>query len=317
MRCEARPLISVLMPIYNVEKFLADALLSILNQSYENIELIIVDDCSTDTSYDIARRLTENRHNVKIARNEKNLKIAATLNIALAMSRGKYIARMDGDDISEPDRLERYFSKLESDPELGIVGSSVISIDEEGREVGRTVFFEDFNLIKKTLKYRTPCAHIWLARREVYDTLAAYRDMPGAEDYDFLLRAISSGFKISNIEDYYGYKVRLFRAGNTLNSLGLRQKLLHRYIYRLYQERISGKHDSFTAENLAQSVKVGKFENYIFNVSSMWLNKSIKHKANGAMLRSALYAVASCISPHQLIYLLGRVALKLKVRASV
>lgn len=309
-----KPLISVLMPVYNVRDYVLDALNSILTQTYERIELIIIDDHSNDGTYEIIKKLTAGNKNVKLIRNQKNLKIAMSLNEGLKLATGSYIARMDGDDISDHERLEKYLREIEENPNIDLIGSSVISIDESGAEIGRAEFYEDFKLIKKTLKYRTPCAHIWLAKRQVYDALGGYRSIPGAEDYDFLLRAISYGFRISNLEKYYGYKVRIFRNGNTLSHIGLKQRLMHRYIYELYLERLSGKPDSLSPESLAQATRVGEFENFLFKISSAFLKKSIQHKASGAIFQSTLYAIASCISPHQASYLVDRMVLKFKVQ---
>ena len=313
-KLQSNPLISVLIPTFNVSKYIADAINSILDQTYENFEIIIIDDHSTDETYEILQDFEKAHRNIILHRNSSNLKIAVTLNNALALASGEYIIRMDGDDISEPERLERYLQAIMSNPDLDILGSSVVSIDESGRELGRTIFYEDFNLIKRTLKYRSPCAHIWIAKVEVYKALGGYRNIPGAEDYDFLLRAITSGFKVCNIEDYFGYKVRLFREGNTLLSAGLKQKLQHKYVYRLYLARLSGRPDNFSPNNLEMATEYSKLSNIIFKLASRFLNSAISYKASGSHYLAAIYTIAACISPHQASYLVGRMLLKFKIK---
>lgn len=125
------PLISVLIPVYNVEAFVKEAILSICNQSYKNIEIIVVDDCSTDNTYNIVAELVPNDARIKLFKNNKNSKIVKTLNFALEQSKGDFIARMDGDDISAPQRLEKQLNFLLKHPQYALVGSHVTTIDSK------------------------------------------------------------------------------------------------------------------------------------------------------------------------------------------
>ncbi|TAL60337.1 MAG: glycosyltransferase family 2 protein [Bacteroidetes bacterium] len=123
------PVISVLMPVYNVEKYIGEAIDSILNQTFRDFEFIIVDDASTDNTLSIIQSFSDLR--IKIIRNENNLMLAASLNKGLQVARGKYVARMDGDDVSHPKRLEKLFDFLEKNPNIDICGSAMKLMDHE------------------------------------------------------------------------------------------------------------------------------------------------------------------------------------------
>src|SRR5690554_5775641 len=101
-----KPFCSVLMPVYNVEDYVADAIYSILNQTVSDIELVVIDDASTDSTYQIVKQIARKETRIKLLKNNENLKIASSLNKGLSVANGEYIVRMDGDDISDSDRIE-------------------------------------------------------------------------------------------------------------------------------------------------------------------------------------------------------------------
>ena len=116
------PLISVLMPVYNSEKYVAEAIESILCQTYKDFEFIIINDASTDSSLKIIAKYAKQDKRIKLINNKKNVKISASLNKGLSIAKGKYIARMDSDDISLPSRFELQTKFLADNPAVGIVG---------------------------------------------------------------------------------------------------------------------------------------------------------------------------------------------------
>jgi hypothetical protein len=130
----------------------------------------------------------------------------------------------------------------------------------------------------KSLKYITPVSHIWVARKSLYDELNGYREISGVEDYDFLLRMTSSSFKYTNLEDYFGYFVRLGRVGNTISSFGIRQRKMHSYAFKLYEERLKNQKDSFSEENLKEYIKTSNILEKIHSFSSISLYKAIEAK---------------------------------------
>lgn len=117
------PLVSVLMPVYNGEKYLRPAIDSILSQAFRDFELLIVNDGSTDSSEAIILSYTDGR--IRYIRNEQNLRLIATLNKGLGLCKGKYIARMDCDDVSYPERLAKQVSFMEANPVVGICGTQI------------------------------------------------------------------------------------------------------------------------------------------------------------------------------------------------
>ena len=244
-------LVSVIIPTFNVENYIVQSLESIINQTYKNLEIIIVDDCSTDRTFEILKKISKKDSRIKLFRNLKNLKICKTLNKAIKISTGEYIVRMDGDDISDLSRIARQIQFLEENKDISLVGTSVINIDEKNEEFSRVKYYSNFKKLKKLLNYDTPVLHIWAARREVYEELGGYREIPYAEDYDFLLRMLTAGYKFSNIENYYGYYVR-YRQGNTATRNGIEQIKTFDYVKKLYLERKKNKakQDSFTEDDL-------------------------------------------------------------------
>lgn len=307
-------LVSVLIPVYNVEAFIFEALESISKQTYCNLEIIVVDDSSTDGTYQVASKISETDSRFKIFKNSRNLKIAKTLNFALSIAKGEYIARMDGDDVSEIDRIHKKVEYLINNPNVDLVGCSIKAIDTEGKIIGETRHFADFEFLKKSVKYVSPCSHIWVARKELYHNLSGYRDIPGAEDYDFLLRAITSGYQISNLQDYFGYRVRLSRNGNTSSTIGLRQRLLQSYVYSLYKERINVGFDSHSKELMEKATSASKYSNSLFLFSNKYLMKSIHANGIFQLPLRIIYLLLSACSPQQLAYLISRFHYKIMCR---
>lgn len=290
------PLISVLIPTYNVSRFIREAIGSVLNQTYTALEVIIVDDCSTDNTYEILKELAGVDQRIKLFKNDSNKKIAETLNFALKQVSGRFIARMDGDDISAANRIERQYSYLMANPHLDLVGLNYIIIDEEGQEIQREVNLVGFDQIKNATKFVSPVPHFWLAKKEVYDRVGDYR-IPGAEDYDFILRTIDLGFKVSNVPEFlYFYRMR---NGNTATASGLIQKKSFYYIQRLHKERASSgsNTDSFTSEILKERLKVSAFQKFFYRISAQCNHRYIVNKRKHKYLSFFLSLAAICFSP--------------------
>lgn len=304
-------LVSVLIPVYNVETYVEEAVRSILSQTYRKLEIVIVDDCSTDATYAICQKLAASDPRILLFRNDSNRKIASTLNRAFAESAGQLIARMDGDDISEPDRIERQVNYLNANPDIDLVGVNLIGIDANGNELSRFVHLWDQQLLVKSCKYVTPVSHVWVARRVVYERLSGYRDIPGCEDYDFLLRMLSQGLRFGNIPDYFGYRVRLQRRGNTQAMIGLRQRKMFSYVYRLYRERRKGVADSFCSESMSTHLRVHPVAAILYGISNRFLGRAIVARSHGHLLKCAAFLTGALISPHQILYLYQRLQYRL------
>lgn len=119
----SKPLVSVLIPCYNVEDYVVESVSSIMDQTYTNLEIIIINDCSTDNTTDKLEELASKDNRIKIYKNEINLKLIKTLNKGIELCSGKYIARMDADDISFPTRIEKQVDFLERNDDYDVVST--------------------------------------------------------------------------------------------------------------------------------------------------------------------------------------------------
>ncbi len=128
------PNVSVLMSVHNGERYLAQSIDSLLEQTYQDFEIILIDDASTDSSPDIIQQYDVD--NIKYIRNQENIGLTKSLNKGLELAQGNYIARMDADDVSLPKRFDEQVRFLDHHPEIGVVGSSCVLIDEENEPVG-------------------------------------------------------------------------------------------------------------------------------------------------------------------------------------
>jgi glycosyltransferase involved in cell wall biosynthesis len=307
-------LISVLMPVYNVERYVKKAIDSIVDQTYRNIELIIVDDCSIDGTYNIARNMALQDNRIKLFINKENMKISKTLNFALLQAKGNFIARMDGDDISDNRRLEMYYNFLQENKHIHLVGCNIISIDEDDNIIGRTRYLSDQKLIKNTLKYVSPVSHVWMTYKYIYDALDGYREFSGVEDYDFLLRMSTEGYSYTNINEYL-YYVRLRTKNNTIFTIGPGQIRLHSYTYKLYKERLKSGIDSFCERDYKKRLEINKFFSILYAISSGALLKAIIFKAQKRYLEMGCCVILSLLSPYQIKYYCYRLMYRLIKRS--
>lgn len=192
------PLASVALPAYNAATTIAATIESILQQDYENFELIIINDGSTDNTDQIIRSFADERI---VYRSRENRGIVATLNECIERSRGEFILRMDSDDIALPHRFHMQIERMKQDPSLGILGGQAIAIDETDAELGVSRKPVLSATINAYAKYACPVLHpTYCVRRTVYEKLKGYRSLP-SEDYDFLLRAIEADIRIENLSD--------------------------------------------------------------------------------------------------------------------
>lgn len=132
------PFVSVIIPCYNAEGFIEQSIQSIIMQTYKNLEIIVCDDCSTDGTYQILEKLTLEDKRIVLLRNERNLQIVTTLNKMIEIAKGKYIARMDADDLSLSTRIEKQVKFLENNPDYGICGTRAWVIDEKNKIINKS-----------------------------------------------------------------------------------------------------------------------------------------------------------------------------------
>ena len=149
------PKVSVIMPAYNAGKYISAAIKSILEQTYSDLELIIINDGSTDDTLDIASSYHDSR--IHIINNSKNMGLAKSLNIALDVSRGKYFARSDADDINLPNRFKTQVKFLELHPEVDVVGTDMYIFSDQGVIIGEFTRPSDHHQLVRYLPQRAHC----------------------------------------------------------------------------------------------------------------------------------------------------------------
>lgn len=249
--------VSVVMSVYNESKEeLIESITSILNQTYKNLEFIIViDNFNNLEAINIIEDFKKQDERVKILINNKNEGLAVSLNRGIKEAKGIYIARMDADDISFIDRLEKQINYLEKNKDIVLLGTGAEVIDEE-RNLIRFICPEtDFLKIKKKMKYMSCFIHPSVVfKKEIFEKLEGYRKFPCAQDYDFFSRILDLGYKVENLpEKLIYYRVR---RNNLTNKKRLLQVLLGKYISKLSKER--RKNDGRDSFNLKEIEKIEK-----------------------------------------------------------
>lgn len=237
------PLISIIMGAYNSENTIGFAIDSIIKQTYSKWELIICDDCSTDNTMQIINSYSQKDTRIQILQNKENQRLAATLNKCLCIAKGKYIARMDSDDVSLPERLERQLCYLEEHPEIDCVGTNRIVFDNNGKyDIRKGIEYPNRDI----LLFDVPFAHpTIMMKRSVYNQLGGYtvsEETMRAEDLDLWFRFFAAGYSGYNMqeelymyrEDLTDFKKRTLKAGVMTAKVFLNgYKLLgfHKYKY--------------------------------------------------------------------------------------
>ena len=215
------PLVSILFPVYNTADYLREAMDSMLNQTFTDFELIVLNDCSPDNADEILDTYTDPR--IIRYKGEMNQGLANVLNVGMDMARGKYIARMDSDDISHPNRLQVQVDYMESHTDVDLCSAGMHLFGACDETWSRP---SDTKTVKVTALFYSPILHassVW--RKASFDkfNLRFREEMVPAEDYDLWCRALSVGLEMVNIADVlYEYRIRPGQA--TSNTEKSREK---------------------------------------------------------------------------------------------
>ena len=219
------------MGIYNCANTLEEAIESILTQTYQEWELIMCDDGSQDNTYEVATSFSKKYENIIVFQNERNMGLNYTLNRCLEKANGKYIARMDGDDISLPTRLEKEVAFLDQHREYAIVSTNMIYFDENG-EWGKSnmlKFPQKEDLVKATPFCHAPC----MVRREAYEKVKGYsveKKLLRTEDYHLWFKMYLEGYRGYNLQEVL-YKMRDDRTATQRRKF--KYRLNEAYVKRL------------------------------------------------------------------------------------
>ena len=200
------PKISVIIPVYNDERYIQQTIQSVLDQTFTDFELILVDDASTDKSVEIMKSFDDSRISVFV--NDKNLGIVGSLNKAISLSRAAIIARLDHDDLCYPTRLEKQYAFLEAHPEIGLVGAGIQEIDSEGKKVGTPkIHLSEPYLLKYWLHFEVLLSSpATTFRRSIIEKAGGFNPAAElAEDYDLYTRFVKY-CDLSNLSEPLVYK---------------------------------------------------------------------------------------------------------------
>jgi glycosyltransferase involved in cell wall biosynthesis len=230
------PTVSILMSVHNGEKYLEQTLQSITSQTYTDFEVIIINDCSTDQTSNILGKYKDNEK-FKIINNESCLGLTKSLNIGISKARGKYIARLDADDIALPERLSIQKQFLDDNKDIVCIGSASIIIDENGNKTGFKKVVSNIDTLKFRMILANQISHpSAFFRTEIIKKIGGYNEnYKYAQDFNLWSRLLKAGYKISNIEK----PLILYRVHNKSISQGSKQSEAYNCAIKIIRENIS------------------------------------------------------------------------------
>jgi glycosyltransferase involved in cell wall biosynthesis len=297
------PAVSVIMPVFNGERWIAEAIQSVLEQTFADFELIIVNDGSSDASLEIINQFAEKDSRVRIF-DEQNRGQSVARNYGVKQARGEWIACIDADDLWHPHRLEKQINLIYADKEIILVGTGLLIIDEFGFR-GRSYNFpvKHKNLVKRLVDFRPFFAHSSaIYKKEIFDELGGYRDiLKTAEDHDLWLRLSERG-KIGCIRSIL---VSIRKHNNNISSSenGRRQMLDSIAVKISYWRRKWGYEDPLLLsedlhistflkwiEKEIEDLGVIKDENYIKKLKRKIREKNSQHSKFMFLAMSFIYS---------------------------
>lgn len=271
------PLVSVLMPCYNAMPFLTEALDSIINQTYSNLEIICINDGSTDETGQILEEYAKHDNRIKVVHNQQNIQLIRSLNKGIDLATGEFIARMDADDISELNRIEIQLNYLIQNVNIDIISTSLTTISEEGAIIGEEVvrqtsplsclyssfFFVPFHHGPMMVKTAVFKENHFLDKPHVLHT----------EDYELFSRLLAQGIKVQNLKEKL-YKVRI-------NS-----------------KSVSRKYTEIQDKNFVECARLHnqKFNSISmpFEVQEILVNRINRDKLNVKLLKNSIKVYRAC-----------------------
>ena len=197
------PKISLIMSVYNGEDYLSEAIESVLNQTFKDFELIIINDCSTDKTHEILKRFEELDKRVKVHTNEVNLRLPSSLNKAISYAQGKYIARMDADDICLPERLEKQYEFMEKNPNVALSSCRFMTLKNGVISSGGCGGKCDNESIKALLLVTNPILHPGIiAKADAIRSLLYDKNFTCTEDIELWTRFVLNNKRVEILSEY-------------------------------------------------------------------------------------------------------------------
>lgn len=222
------PMLSVIMPVYNNERYVEQAIESVLDQTYRDFELIVTDDGSTDHSFDIASRLQrKSKVPFHLIRLDRNRGISTARNVAIERSNGQFLVFADSDDIQMPDRLERSVSRIKDDPKLDMMFFDCEMMDAEGRPLHRNKGYPDDMNADNALLHQLRRNHLWIGLSTIRKTpdIRLDPDLQTSEDYDLFFRLLLKNYRLAIVREPVLW-YRLHQSNNSGDGQVSRQSVI-------------------------------------------------------------------------------------------
>jgi glycosyltransferase involved in cell wall biosynthesis len=280
-------LISVLMPVYNAEKYLKQAIDSILHQTYIDFELLIFNDASTDKSLEIIKGYTDQR--IKIINSPINTGYVKHLNHGLSIANGKYIARMDADDIAHPERFEKQLVVMEKNPNVGVCGSN---IEIFGDRTEKLIFPEtDKDIFTRFFIHGNSIAHpsVMMRKNIIEKHRISYnQSLEPAEDYDMWIR-------ISEVAELYNIQEPLLEyRWHTSNESVLKKEKQDNHVYTIresfFRKLLSDKESDLAAPCLLKILSKDYINKQYLLLELDSISKSLGHLLKNERLNKNVIA---------------------------
>ncbi|UVV57355.1 glycosyltransferase family 2 protein [Bacteroides fragilis] len=254
------PLVSVLIPAYNCALFIEQAIYSIISQTYKNIEVLVCDDCSTDQTLDVLRRMSTLDTRIKVYHNSTNKGKVLTINKLFNISQGEYISFLDADDYLANDKIQRRVECFIDNPNLGLVGCNYASVSTNGMisQVSNLPLLDhdirNYIMISRISDFCFCCASVMIPKK-VYSVVGGYRHFfihcCIGEDIDWILRILEK-YPVRNI-DYVGYFYRFHSNSLTRRVyFSPRDRHMHDIVAFLAKERKEVGVDFVETQNMEE-----------------------------------------------------------------
>ncbi len=262
------PKLSILMPVYNSEDTIRPAVSGILEQSYTDFEFIIVDDGCSDQTIPLIKEFNDPR--IQLLTNEENIGLTCSLNKAIAVSTGRYIARQDADDVSLPGRLEKQIAFLDSHPDIAVLGTNRATLSSDGKITSSILYPKEPNHADFLQRNRVPHGST-MTRREILDEVGGYNEMfRMSQDYDLWLR-ISKTHKFANLQEPL-YGVRRHGTRTTV------KKMAQAGLYRRLAVNIALNHVSEDTLKDIRENGIDAYYDYLNDQEKLKYHRSVKSR---------------------------------------
>lgn len=292
------PKISVIMSVYNGEEYLSQAIDSILNQTFTDWELIIINDCSTDGTAEILKKYASLDTRVKVYTNEENLKLPSSLNKAISYAKGKYIARMDADDISLYERLEKQYNFMEKNPDIHLSSCRFMTLKNGVVSSGGCGVKCDKESVKALLLVTNPILHPGIiAKADVIKKLGYDKNFTCTEDMELWTRFVMSGYNVEIMPEYL-IIYRLHHKQITQTTSQRQHKevvdIQNRY-YSMYLEAMNSEQEDFYINGIyfREKPDISKFCEFY-----RWI-KSVNRKTKAFNQKALNYAMLEILAEYK------------------